>query len=61
MEIQKFNQLVSQLLREKEVLTVELYNLFSIDQRREIFKQWLISEGLKPASASAYINFYPRY
>lgn len=58
MEIQQYNQLTSQLLRQAKALTIELYDLFSLDQRKEIYKQWLTCEGY--TSASAYVNFYPK-
>ncbi len=58
MEVQQYNQLINHLLKQEKKLTIELYNLFSIDQRKEIYKQWLISEGY--TSASSYVNFYPK-
>ena len=44
------------LNQEKEV-TLEFYNLLSVEQRKEVYKAWLISEGY--SSASAYVNFFP--
>ncbi|MDQ6756988.1 MAG: hypothetical protein M3004_08630 [Bacteroidota bacterium] len=58
MEIQQYNHLFSNLLNSGQELTSEIYILLSIDQRKDVYKQWLISQGY--SSASSYVNFYPR-